>query len=271
MIIEQIIVFILVFILGTIAGSFINCFVWRISKEETILGKSYCPRCGHKLGFFDLFPILSFIFLRAKCRYCKDKISFQYPIVETLVGLIFIFIYHFTGFDILSNDFLNIKFYELIFRFILTTLLMAAFVYDFKHFIIPDRITFGAIGLTFLWIIIAFFNGYYTEMQMLGFIFSALGSAFFFFLLWFFTQGHGMGFGDVKLAFLLGLFLGWPVILPALFASFLLGALFGIILIVFRKKKMKSEVPFGPFLVIGTFVGLAWGTDILTWYLSFMK
>jgi prepilin signal peptidase PulO-like enzyme (type II secretory pathway) len=114
--IEQIIVFILVFILGTVAGSFINCLVWRINQKETILGRSYCPKCRHGLGFFDLFPILSFIFLRCKCRYCKDKISWQYPIVETLVGLLFVFVYHFTGFDILSNDFANIKFFELIFR-----------------------------------------------------------------------------------------------------------------------------------------------------------
>jgi prepilin signal peptidase PulO-like enzyme (type II secretory pathway) len=271
MIIEQIIIFILIFILGTIAGSFINCFVCRINQKETILGSSYCPYCKHKLGFFDLFPILSFVFLKAKCRYCKEKISWQYPIVELLVGGAFLFIYHFTGFDVLSNDFANIKFYELLFRLILTTFLMGAFVYDFKHYIIPDRITFSAIGLTFLWIIIGFFFGYYTEMQILGFMFSAFASAFFFFCLWFFSQGKAMGFGDVKLVFLLGLFLGWPLILPSLFISFFLGAFIGILLIILKKKKMKSEVPFGPFLILGTFIGLAWGNDVLFWYLSFMR
>jgi len=269
--IEYFIVYILIFILGTIAGSFINCLVWRINNKETILGRSYCPKCKHGLGFFDLFPLISFAWLKASCRYCKEKISWQYPLIEILVGLVFVFVYQFTGFDLLSNDFANIKFYELIFRFILSTLLMAAFLYDLKYYIIPDRITFSGIGLIFLWIVSAFFLGYYTEMQMLGFIFSGLGSAFFLFLIWFLSQGKAMGFGDVKLVFLLGLFLGWPLIIPGLFISFFLGALIGVLLIAFKKKKMKSEVPFGPFLIIGTYISLAWGQSILFWYLSFMR
>ncbi len=271
MITEQTLILFFIFILGTIVGSFVNCLVWRINQKETILGSSYCPKCKHKLGFFDLFPILSFICLKANCRYCKEKISWQYPIVEILVGLLFVFVYYFTGFDLLSNDFTNIKFYELIFRLILTTILTAAFIYDFKYFIIPDRLTFSGIGLAFLWLISAFFHGYYTEMQVLGFIFSAMGAAFFLFLIWFFSQGKAMGFGDVKLVFLLGLLLGWPLIIPSLFIAFFLGAFIGILLIIFRKKQMKSEVPFGPFLIMGTYIGLAWGKDILSWYISFMK
>jgi len=271
MIPEEIMLLVLIFVLGTIAGSFINCLAWRIKQEETILGSSYCPKCRHKLGAFDLFPILSFLFLRGKCRYCKEKISFQYPLVEILTGFAFIFVYHYTGFGILTLDFQNVKFFELIFRWLLSILLLTAFVYDLKYFVIPDRITFSAIILTFLWIIAGFFLKYYTEMQVLNFLFSGLASAFFFFCLWFFSQGKAMGFGDVKLAFLLGLFLGYPVIIPALFVSFFLGALIGTILVLLRKKKMKSEVPFGPFLVMGTFIGMAWGKDILLWYLSFLK
>ncbi len=269
--IEQILILFFVFILGTIAGSFINCFVWRISQKETILGSSYCPKCRHKLSFFDLFPILSFAFLKTKCRYCKEKISWQYPIIEVMVGLVFVFIYYITGFDLLTNDFTNIKFFELIFRFIITTLLMSAFLYDLKHYIIPDRITLTGIGLSLIWIIFAFFNDYYSEIEVLGFVFSGIGSAFFLFLIWFFSQGKAMGFGDVKLVFLLGLLLGWPKIIPGLFISFFLGAFIGIILMLLRKKKMKSEVPFGPFLIIGTYIGLAYGTEILSWYLSFMQ
>ncbi|GMX58988.1 MAG: A24 family peptidase [Candidatus Microsyncoccus archaeolyticus] len=269
--IEQTTILFFIFILGTIAGSFINCFIYRISQKETILGSSYCPKCKHKLGVFDLIPLISFAWLRATCRYCKEKISWQYPIVEILIGFLFVFIYYVTGFDLLTNDFTNIKFFELIFRFILATLLMSAFLYDLKHYIIPDRITFSGIGLTFIWIIVAFLNGYYTEHQILGFVFSAMGSAFFIFLIWFFSQGKAMGFGDVKLIFLLGLFLGWPLIIPSIFISFFIGATTGILLILLRKKQMKSEVPFGPFLILGTYIGLGWGQDILSWYLSFMK
>ncbi|MDD5696679.1 MAG: prepilin peptidase [Candidatus Pacebacteria bacterium] len=271
MIPEEISLLVLIFVLGTIAGSFINCLAWRIKQEETILGSSYCPKCRHKLGFFDLFPIWSFFFLRGRCRYCKEKISFQYPLVEILTGLAFVFVYHYTGFDLLTFNFQNIQFYELIFRWLLSVFLLAAFIYDLKYFVIPDRITFSAIILTFLWIIAGFFLKHYTEMQVLNFLFSGLVSSFFFFCLWFFSQGRAMGFGDVKLAFLLGLFLGYPVIIPALFVSFFLGALIGIILVFLKKKKMKSEVPFGPFLVMGSFIGLAWGKDILLWYLSFLK
>lgn len=264
-------ILVFIFILGTIIGSFINCIVFRINKKETILGSSYCPKCKHKLGVFDLFPLISFAWLRASCRYCKEKISWQYPAVEILIGLLFVFIYSFTGFDLLSSDFTNIKFFELIFRFILAIFLMIAFVYDLKYYIIPDRITFSGIGVAFVWIITAFFLGYYTEMQVLSYIFSALGSSFFLFLIWFLSQGKAMGFGDVKLVFLLGLFLGWPLIIPGLFISFFLGALIGLILILFKKKKMKSEVPFGPFLIIGTYMSLAWGQEILSWYLSFLR
>ncbi len=268
---EEFLILILIFILGAVAGSFINCLCWRINQKETIMGGSYCPKCRHKLGFFDLFPLLSFLSLRGRCRYCKEKISFQYPLMEMLTGLAFVFVYHYTGFDILTFDFQNIAFYELIFRWFLSVLLLTAFIYDLKYFIIPDRITFSAIVLTFLWIVVGFFLKHYTEMQVLSFLFSGLASAFFFFCLWFFSSGRAMGFGDVKLAFLLGLFLGYPVIIPALFVSFFIGALIGIILVLLRKKKMKSEVPFGPFLVMGTFIGLAWGEDIILWYLSFLK
>lgn len=269
--IETILILILVFVLGTIAGSFINCLAWRINQEETILGRSYCPKCKHTLSSFDLFPILSFAFLKGKCRYCKEKISWQYPLVEILTGLAFVFVYHYTGFDLLTFDLQNIKFYELIFRWLLSMLLLTAFIYDLKYFIIPDGITFSAITLTVLWIIVGFFAGYYTKMQVLSFLFAGLGSSFFLFCLWFFSQGKAMGFGDVKLAFLLGLFLGYPVIIPALFASFFIGALTGIVLIFLRKKKMRSEVPFGPFLVMGAFIGLAWGQDMINWYISFLK
>lgn len=269
--IEAILILIFIFILGTIAGSFINCLVWRIKQEESILGRSYCPKCKHTLGFFDLFPIFSFAFLKGRCRYCKEKISWQYPVVEILTGLAFVFVYHYTGFDLLTFNFQNIKFYELIFRWLLSMLLLVAFIYDLKYFIIPDGVTFSAIALTLLWIIVGFFTGYYTEMQVLSFLFTGLASALFLFCLWFFSQGRAMGFGDVKLAFLLGLFLGYPVIIPTLFVSFFIGALMGITLIFLRKKKMKSEVPFGPFLVIGAFTGLAWGQDMINWYFSFLK
>jgi len=108
--------------------------------------------------------------LKGKCRYCKEKISWQYPLVEILTGLAFVFVYHYTGFDLLTFDLQNIKFYELIFRWLLSMLLLTAFIYDLKYFIIPDGITFSAITLTVLWIIVGFFTGYYTKMQVLSFL-----------------------------------------------------------------------------------------------------
>lgn len=255
----NIILFIGVFIFGLATGSFLNCVVYRLElkefekeKRSFLRGRSFCPSCKHVLAWYDLIPVISFFILLAKCRYCSRRISIQYPIVEILTALLFLFIFLF--FD-------NLLF--VCFLFLISCFLIITFVFDLKHYIIPDSVIFSAIAITLIYRICATSS----IAQILPFVFSAIGAAAFFFTIHAISKGKWLGFGDVKLVFFMGLFLGWPEILPALFFSFFIGAIIGIILILFKKKGLKSEIPFGPFLILGTYIGLFWGKEIIDWYL----
>ena len=251
---------ILIFIFGLIIGSFLNCVIWRLHKEESFVsGKSYCPHCRHSLGFWDLFPVLSYIFLGGKCRYCKGKISFQYPLIELITAILFSSVFVYLG-SIIS---LGLFFWLTIIPF-----LIVIFVFDLKYFIIPDEVIYPAIFLSIIWLLYSFFTGTINSHEMILSIFSSLGASLFFFLIWFFSKGTAMGFGDVKLALLIGLLLGFPNTIVALFLGFLLGAIIGSVMILLKKKGLKSEVPFAPFLVAGTVISFFFGNNIVSWYLS---
>ncbi|MFZ2390217.1 MAG: prepilin peptidase [Minisyncoccales bacterium] len=251
---------ILIFIFGLIIGSFLNCVIWRLYKEESFVsGKSYCPHCRHSLGFWDLFPVLSYLFLRGKCRYCKGTISFQYPLIELITATLFSSVFIYLG-SIIS---LGLFFWLTIISF-----LIVIFIFDLKYFIIPDEVIYPAIFLSIAWLLYSFFTGTISSHEIVLSIFSSLGASLFFFLIWFFSKGTAMGFGDVKLALLLGLLLGFPNTIVALFLGFLLGAIIGSVMILLKKKGLKSEVPFAPFLVVGTIISFFFGRDIVSWYLS---
>ena len=246
-----------IFLFGLVVGSFLNSIIYRLSTGESFLFKrSFCPHCKHQLSWQDLIPLLSFIFLRGKCRYCHQKISWQYPLVELATGILFFLILNFStqpGGVIL---------------FVVSCFLIVIFVYDLKHYVIPDKIIYPAILVFGIWYLVSsiFFNTY-TKYEILNTIYSAFGAAAFFLAIVLISRGKWMGMGDVKLAFLMGLFLSSPKILVALFLAFLVGAIIGVGLIAAQKKTLKSEVPFGPFLVTGTFIALFWGGNIINWYL----
>lgn len=251
---------ILIFIYGLIIGSFLNCVIWRLYKEESfVAGKSYCPHCHHSLGFWDLFPVLSFVFLGGKCRYCKGKISIQYPLVELATAVIFSSLFFYFG---------SVFSLELFFWLVMAAFLIVIFVFDLKYFIIPDEVIYPAIILSIIWLAYSFLIGSVSSHEVVLSFFSALGAALFFFLIWFFSKGMAMGFGDVKLALLIGFLLGFPNTLVGLFLGFLFGAIIGTIMVFLKKKGMGSEVPFAPFLIAGTIVSLFWGSDIIYWYSS---
>ena len=240
-----------IFLLGLAVGSFLNAVIFRLEKGENALkGRSYCPQCKHQLSFDDLIPVLSFVLLKGKCRYCKKPISWQYPLVEISTAAVFLLIFFTQG--------LNFYLWSI------ASLLIVIFVYDLKYYLIPDIILYLAIGVAFL----------YRIFKHVGSLENALVSAIFasaFFLaIYLLSKGKWMGFGDVKLAFFMGLFLGFPNILIALYSAFFAGAVVGVVLIVAKKKKMNSQVPFGPFLVGGTFFALLFGQSIAHWYLRFL-
>lgn len=272
-------IYIAVFVFGLCMGSFLNCLTYRLGQSEGVKGKaqkkvgflrgrSYCPKCKHKLSIWDLIPLISFLALQGKCRYCKKKISFQYFLVEIVTGLLLIFNFQF----LISNQFPIFNFQFLISAFyllLINCLLIIVFLYDLKHYIIPDRIIYPAIGLALIFNLQFLISKQFSIFQFS--IMSAFAAATFFFLIWFVSHGRWMGFGDVKLAFFMGLFLGWPNILVALFLAFLIGSFIGVISMALGKKKLKSEMPFGPFLIIGTFIALFWGAQLVDWYLNFLS
>ncbi len=241
-----------VFILGLCIGSFLNCVIYRLEKNKSLGGRSFCPHCKHNLDWKDLFPLFSFMFLQGKCRYCKAKISFQYPVVEFATGLIFLLIF--------INFYQNI--FYLIFLFYIASSLIIIFIYDLKHYLIPDKILFPTIIIACIYQIIFNFS------LVLNYIFAILIASGFFFSIWYFSRGKWMGFGDVKLAILMGILLGVAKVLTALFLAFFFGAIISLALMGFYGKKLTSQVPFGPFLIAGTFIALFWGQQIINWYLN---
>ena len=258
--------FIIFFILGLIIGSFLNVVVYRLRVAEDVLGRSYCPHCRNKIAWYDNIPLISFILLKFQCRKCKKKISWQYPAVEAMTGLIFALIgwRFFNIFD--SQSFLITLYYLGIVSF-----LIAIFVYDWLYMEIPSLV----LWIGGIWTII--FNIYF-DLNKTGKFVSifqsdvflgvlAAGIAFiFFFSLVYFSKEKWMGMGDALLAIFLGLFLGWPEILLALFLSFNLGALFSIALVVFQRKSLKTQIPFGPFLVLGSILTILFYGIITEWY-----
>jgi prepilin signal peptidase PulO-like enzyme (type II secretory pathway) len=263
-----------VFLLGLCIGSFLNCFIYRLEKNKGLKGRSFCPHCKHTLNWKDLFPVFSFLFLSGRCRYCRKNISWQYPLVESATAVIFLLIFN-LQFPLNSAELQRavssgyiFNFLNLAFLFYIASSLILIFIYDLKHFIIPDKVLFPAIVVALIYDLLSL---YQTPYVFINYFIAILVSSGFFFLIFFVSGGKWMGFGDVKLCILLGLLLGLQNILLALFLAFFFGAIIGVILMVIYKKGLKSEIPFGPFLIVGTFTAMFWGKTIIQWYLNFFQ
>jgi prepilin signal peptidase PulO-like enzyme (type II secretory pathway) len=238
------------FIFGASIGSFLNVLIDRLPSGESINGRSHCDYCGKKIAWYDLFPIISFIFLKAKSRCCKKKLSFQYPLIEIVTGLVFTFITNkFTAIDLRSGviflSFLGI-----------VSSLIVIFVSDLKYHLISDYILL-ALFIFSVPIVIFLKEG------PINSIISAIIVCLPIFLIYFISKERAMGLGDVYLSAIMGFFLGWKEGLLALYIAFITGALFGLMLIAIKNKKLKSKVAFGPFLVIGTIIMMFWGEKII--------
>ena len=248
---------VLIFILGLIVGSFSNVCIYRIPRNESIIfPASHCPKCRSNISPKDNIPLLSYILLKGRCRNCKSKISMQYPIVELLSGLIYLIIYLVYGLSVQT----------LIYIILSSALIIIAFI-DLNEQIVPDVISLPGIVIGF---IISFFVPYISFINsalgvLVGggiiLIIGLAGSVIF--------KKEAMGGGDVKLAAMIGAFLGWRYITISLFLGFFLGALAGIILIISKIKSREDTVPFGPFIVLGSFITLLWGGKIISWYIGF--
>ena len=244
--------YILIVLLGLVIGSFLNVVIFRIPLNKSISKpSSFCPVCGRKIRFYDNIPVISFLFLKGRCRDCKTRISSRYPLVEALTAALFALSYYFNGLSLV-----------LLLSVILISALIIVSFTDIEHGIIPNVIVlpFAVIGLIIniilaplrWWIILAFAFGAFLFMFIISLVYP-----------------KGMGMGDVKLSLMAGSFLVEKII-PGLFIGFLAGSLYGIVMIIIKKKKFKQTIPFGPFISIGCVIALFFGGRIINWYLRYI-
>lgn len=256
------------FMLGAAVGSFLNVVIYRSARGQNwVKGRSRCESCRKTIAWYDNIPLLSFLILRGQCRHCQKSLSIGHPVVESMTGVLFVWWYvaGFFFFHLAQQPF-NIL--QPLFWLAVGLILLVITVVDFKQMIIPDSAVIALFILTLLYRLSLTGMGVMQTVDLRNALLSMVGAGLFFFLLWLGTKGRGMGFGDVKLAFPLGLLLGWPQVLIWLFLAFTIGAVVGVGLMVFRKVKIKQAVPFGPFMVVATVLSLLWGDQLLTWYLS---
>lgn len=245
----------IIFLLGLIFGSFLNCLIWRLYRGETVLGRSYCPKCKKEIKWFDNIPILSFLILKRRCRFCRKKISWQYPIVELVTGLLFLSIFYFN----FVNDFSIIKLFLDLF---LLLVLIIVFVFDWRWFLIPVQVLLVGGLIVFILNLLLGFSIY----QIL---FSALIGASFFALQYLVTRGRGIGEGDIWLGGFLGI--AFPVlsqIIALIFLTYIIGGVVAIVLLLSGLRKMGSKLPLGIFLSLSALIVLFFGEIIVKWYLG---
>lgn len=243
--------YILVFILGIVIGSFLNVCIYRIPMEKSIaFPPSHCTKCEHNLKPLDLIPILSYIFLGGKCRYCGEKISIRYPIIEVINGILYLIVYFKFGLTLITLKYC-----------ILVSLLIVIGMIDFDtQFVFTSTTIFGGIiGIIFLAIQGIVYNERIVDLVLGGIIgFAIIG------LIVFLTKG--MGEGDIEIAAVCGLFLGIKGILLGLFLAIIIGGIVGIIILALKLKKAKERIAFGPCIAIGSLISMVWGVKILEYY-----
>lgn len=234
--------------------------IYRYNTEKSLGGRSACMSCRNKLSWYELVPVFSYIFLGGRCKTCQSKISMQYPLVEFSAGMLFAALFLKYQTILFSSLFLFLLVY--IYYAVLFSLLLVIVVYDIKHKIIPDYLAaiFGTLSFLGIFIFsstifsstVTFSDIYFhipTVLQLLSGIILALPFA----LLWLVSGGKWMGLGDAKLVLGLGWLLGISAGLSAIMIAFWIGAITGIILILISKKyRLKSEIPFAPYLILGT-------------------
>lgn len=278
----------LIFLLGISVGSFLNVLIDRIPQGKSFLkGRSHCDFCHKTLAWSDLVPIVSFLLLQGKCRNCHKKLFFQYPIIELTTGLLFVLTY---------NIFQSNGTLFLTSNLILVSGLIVLSVMDLKYGILADEIIFSLIVISVTILIYQYMiipvvchltnlqiittgtypstlcnfksDGYisFAPIIIIQRLLVAVLTSAFFLILAVATKGKGMGGGDIKLAFVMGLILGFPNIIIALYMAFISGGAVACILLILKKKHFGQTIPFGPFLALATIITIFFGDKIWFWY-----
>lgn len=256
---------IFLFLLGLVVGSFLGMLTYRLPRDLPLAGRSFCDTCRKSISWFDNIPVFSYLLLGGRCRNCRKGISWRYPVIEVAMALLFVAMYILaqsipSGAVGLYKEQWGVLF--LPFLLFLGSVLFTILIVDLENFIIPDLL----VGLFVLVVFLILLDS--PSPTFWQHLFTATISFSFFLLIFLLTSGRGMGFGDVKLSFPLGLLLGWPEALVFAFLAFLTGGIAGAILILTGKAKLKNPVPFGPFMVIGAMLGFFFGSQLFQWYLT---
>lgn len=251
-------------VLGLVIGSFLNVVVWRVPRGESVVRPpSACPACGHRIRPRDNVPVVSWLVLRGRCRDCGAPISSRYPWVEATTGVLFAVVAWWLGPSWALPAF-----------WYLAAISVALCLIDLDVHRLPDAIVLPSYPVAVVLLALASWNpsgssDFAPLLRSLG----AGAVLLAFYLILVVAYPAGMGLGDVKLAGVLGLYLGWvgwPAVLLGAFAAFLLGGVYGMVLILLGRAKRKSSVPFGPWMLLGCAVGLVAGSDVLGWYLRLL-
>ena len=246
-------------VFGLVIGSFLNVCICRLPASQSIVSpRSRCPQCGHLIRAHDNIPVLSYVFLRGRCRDCGTRISARYPLVEILSG----------AFAAMTIARFGFGWTALILYSLVAAFLVITFI-DIDHRIIPDVITLPGIPIG---LAASFGPGIISPLESLMGILSGGGSLFL--VAWIYqaiAKREGMGGGDIKFLAMIGAFIGWKGVLFTIFVASLTGTLAGMALILRRREGMKLAVPFGPFLAVGAIAYLFIGAEVMTWYLRAMR
>lgn len=247
-------------LLGLTTGSFLNVCIDRLPQNKSIAHPpSHCDVCQHRLAARDLIPVLSYLRLRGRCRYCQASVPRKLLWVELAAGLMFAFLYWRYG---LSPELAVMVFY--------TCLFIVVFVIDLEHGLILNKVVYPAMIVALLLAIYPW--PWLTQVVRPGIASAALGGGIgfaLFFLIAVISRG-GMGWGDVKLVGLIGLATGFPLVLFSIVLGAILGGIVAVALVIARKRTFKETLPFGPFLALAAMVTLLWGNNLLNWYLGLM-
>lgn len=252
---------ILLAVFGLVWGSFLNVVIYRLPLGESLVKPpSRCPECRRRIKWYDNIPVISYVLLGGKCRFCRAKISAVYPAVEALTAVCFIIVY-----------FHNLRFFDLQFfaDCLFASALIALGFIDYFHQIIPDHISLPVLALALVYA--PFRYDLNLRQALVG---AVAGGGFLLlvylvYLLW--RKKEGLGMGDVMMMLMVGAYLGLSRTILTLLLSSVVGAIFGLLLMKFRGKDMKFALPFGSFIAPAAFVALIWGDQLITWYLSLFK
>lgn len=252
-------------VLGLCFGSFVNALVWRLhEKRDWVRERSECVRCHHVLAWYDLIPVVSWLTLRGRCRYCKKAISIQYPAVELLTAGLFVLSYVFWpfGFEFVGSTMFTLWLVALV-------MLVALAVYDLRWMLLPDKIVFPLIGVGILFAGIRFYSDSASIVQAaVEITLGILSVAGLYYILYAVSRHRWVGFGDVKLGVFIGALLGWSGGLFAVMAANVIGLLVILPGLVSGKLTRTSRIPFGPFLIAGCIIALLFAERIITWYID---